>query len=135
MAKKLPKKAAKKVPEKERGRDAEFGALPRVVGGTVVTDENQAAYNEPTAWNPGHVPPFECRLVESVFSTQTSVRTKNKEYKICSTIPALSSTLFKINMKNNGTKQQLNDWLVTYAFAFDCNISKIVIYIIRKLYI
>ena len=49
--------------------DAEFGALPRVVGGTVVRDENQAAaYNEPTAWNPGHVPPFECRLVESAFS-------------------------------------------------------------------
>ena len=80
VAKKLRQKSSRK-----GTWDAEFGALPRVVGGAV-TDGNQAAYNEPTAWNPGHVPPFECRLVESAFSAAL-VGTKNKEL-ICPTVPA-----------------------------------------------
>ena len=93
MAKKLPKKAAKKVPEKERRRDAEFGALPSSRGRRRKRSKSGhhcCCYNEPTACNPGHVPPFECRLVQSAFSP-AKVRTKNKEL-ICPTVPALDSS-------------------------------------------
>ena len=74
--------------------EVEFGALPSSRGRRRKRSKSGhccCCYNEPTACNPGHVPPFECRLVESAFSPATRVRTKNKEL-ICPTVPALGSS-------------------------------------------
>ena len=112
--KKLEVEVAKKIPKRNVGRCV--WCLTRCRGRRRKRSKSgHGSYNEPTAWNPRRVPPFECRLVESAFSAQTSVRTKNKEL-ICLTIPALSSTLSIITLKYSGSQQQWNDWLVTFEW-------------------
>lgn len=77
-------------------------------------------YNEPTAWNPGHVPPFECRLVESAFSAAL-VGTKNKEL-ICPTVPASSCSAilaewFKMTHNDIMTLVSRTHWLYLFLDA------------------